>query len=562
MEETTRSGQAERTPEDTTGQTTGQATGQTTGQIIERGERFSRSVLWRLQRRFYAERGPDAWSTGTVPSYITSNPSIARCYASLVGAYLQDLLARGALDPAHPIYIMELASGPGRFAFLFLRQLLALKQAPGLRDLDLRYVMTDFAESNLKAWRAQARLRPFVESGVLHFGRFDLEHDAEISLPDLGQALSEKTLRNPLICLGNYIFDTVAQDLFRIEGGKLSEALVSITAKGPFDPERAAPEEMSQLTTSYEYRQVSLPYYGERDLDALLAGYRERLGDTTVVFPIGTLRGLMRLLHIARGRLLLLSSDKGYVHEDELLRQDGQHIQFHGSLSMMVNYHAIGRLFLGRGGHALLPEERQVSLKTVGFILDGERAQGGAQDGTTEAAFPRTALAFREVDRFGPYDFYSLTSHTRKECASASIEQVLALWRLSEWDPNIVHEFHGDLIARMDDASEPIRGEIRKALLRTFENFYPVGRDLPFEIARVFLAMKRPREGIRFNEISLELFGSHPVTYFNLGLCAYNAEEPERALGAFAASLEMKPDYAPARDWKIRVESELGRRPG
>jgi hypothetical protein len=548
MEETTRSGQDERTPE--------QVPGQAQGQIIERGERFSRSILWRLQRRYYAERGPEAWSTGTVPSYITSNPSIARCYASLVSAYLQDLLARGALDPAHPIYIMELASGPGRFAFLFLRQLMTLKQTPGLRDLDLRYVMTDFAESNLKSWRAQPRLRPFVESGVLHFGRFDLEHDAEISLPDLGQTLSEKTLRNPLICLGNYIFDTVAQDLFRIEGGKLSEALVTISARGPFDPERAAPEEMSQLSTNYEYRQVSLPYYGERDLDTLLAGYRERLGDTTVVFPIGTLRGLMRLLAIARGRLLLLSSDKGYVHEDELLRQDGQHIQFHGSLSMMVNYHAIGRLFLARGGHALVPEERQVSLKTVGFILDGERGQGGA----LEEAFPRAALAFREVDRFGPYDFFSLISSTRKECASASLEQVLALWRLSEWDPNIVHEFHGDLIARMDDASEAIRGEIRKALLRTYENFYPVGRDLPFEIARVFLAMKRPREGARFNEISLQLFGEHPVTYFNLGLCHYNAEEPERAFAAFTRSLELKPDYAPARDWKIRVETEVGRR--
>ena len=33
---------------------------------------------------------------------------------------------------------------------------------------------------------------------------------------------------------------------------------------------------------------------------------------------------------------------KGYTHEDELFYLTGQAIQFHGSFSTMVNYHAMG----------------------------------------------------------------------------------------------------------------------------------------------------------------------------------------------------------------------------
>src|SRR6202008_3024750 len=49
--------------------------------VIEDKKRLSQSLIWKLQRAFYASSGPLAWKPNGVPFYITSNPHIARCYA-------------------------------------------------------------------------------------------------------------------------------------------------------------------------------------------------------------------------------------------------------------------------------------------------------------------------------------------------------------------------------------------------------------------------------------------------------------------------------------------------
>ncbi len=87
--------------------------------VIDSGKPLSRSLLWTMQRRYFEDQGVEAWSTNIVPSYITSNPFIARRYAQVVLGYLRDIWA--ALDPSQPLYIVELGAGGGRFAFYFLR---------------------------------------------------------------------------------------------------------------------------------------------------------------------------------------------------------------------------------------------------------------------------------------------------------------------------------------------------------------------------------------------------------------------------------------------------------
>jgi hypothetical protein len=52
--------------------------------ILERGQRLSASLLWRLQQGFYDAQGAQAWSAGIVPHYITSNTWIADAYAKVV----------------------------------------------------------------------------------------------------------------------------------------------------------------------------------------------------------------------------------------------------------------------------------------------------------------------------------------------------------------------------------------------------------------------------------------------------------------------------------------------
>ncbi|RPJ00726.1 MAG: hypothetical protein EHM39_04430, partial [Chloroflexi bacterium] len=115
---------------------------------IESGHPLSKSLLWALQARYFRDQGIAAWSSNTVPSYITSNPSIAHAYARVVFGYLRDLLP--TLDTSQPVYLLELGAGSGRFAFYFLRRLRELLEwVPGVR---VCYVLSDYARRNVGFW--------------------------------------------------------------------------------------------------------------------------------------------------------------------------------------------------------------------------------------------------------------------------------------------------------------------------------------------------------------------------------------------------------------------------
>src|SRR5260221_12711735 len=107
---------------------------------------LSESVIWRLQGEVYSRRGLAAWTEDSIPHYITNNPFIAEVYAQIVFGFYCDCLAAHSKDspppsPRHPLRLLELGAGCGRFAFLFLRHLRALLEASGLAADRIRYCM-------------------------------------------------------------------------------------------------------------------------------------------------------------------------------------------------------------------------------------------------------------------------------------------------------------------------------------------------------------------------------------------------------------------------------------
>ncbi|MGK7890530.1 MAG: hypothetical protein AB4042_14460 [Leptolyngbyaceae cyanobacterium] len=54
-----------------------------TNTTIETHQPLSQSLLWQLQRNFFAQQGINAWNHNTVPHYVTSNPHIANAYAKI-----------------------------------------------------------------------------------------------------------------------------------------------------------------------------------------------------------------------------------------------------------------------------------------------------------------------------------------------------------------------------------------------------------------------------------------------------------------------------------------------
>src|SRR6476661_6090820 len=116
--------------------------------VLEADVPLSSSVIWRLQRDFYAQRGLKAWTEDQVPSYITNNPFIAEIYARIAFGFLCDCTRHtraGArpLSNENPLRILELGAGSGKFSYLFLRKLADLMHAANIAVNTVRYCMTD-----------------------------------------------------------------------------------------------------------------------------------------------------------------------------------------------------------------------------------------------------------------------------------------------------------------------------------------------------------------------------------------------------------------------------------
>ncbi len=508
--------------------------------VLEVNERFSRSVLWTLMKEYYDRKGPTAWH-GEVPNYSTCNTFIAKSYAEVVMAYLHELTRTNAIDTSQPVYIVELAAGIGAFAHYFLHAFGALKEQSSLRGLDVRYLMTDFTQSNLKAWREHPDLLPFLKGGLLDIGKFDVDTDDAIELAN--GSLTAGSCKNPIVILANYAFDTFRNDIFCVERGQLNE--VGLTSRAP----TTEPIELAQVQTRYAQRSIDpSSYYDEPLYNQLLADYRALLVDATFMIPVGSLRALDRLLDVSGGRGLLLSSDKGFTHVDELFQPNPQAMQLHGSFSVMVNYHAIGRYAALRGGVYSATSTRMMSLKTAMCVFSPE-----------SAPFVDTLSTFRRrIDQFGPGEFFEFFRVERT--AQKSVEQIISLLRLSGYDPALLYNYSHTIREQCRNLPDWVVFELRSALERTWRNYFIGPGNLPFELARILLGLGQPLEAARFNQIAIDCFGELPAAYLNMGICYYNAENPQQALVCFERAAALDPELGPPREWIARIAAERGRR--
>ncbi|MEM6456485.1 MAG: SAM-dependent methyltransferase, partial [Acidobacteriota bacterium] len=314
---------------------------------IEDPVRFSRSHLWALQRAYFERTGVDAWRKNVVPHYVTSNPFIAQAYAQQIIGFLRDLQARG-LAGDNPVYILELGGGSGRFTFQVLYALYDRMMRSSLRHVKLRYVFTDFAEKNLAFIANHPQLRPFFESGLLDVAAFDTVRDSRIHLRLNDEILGPSSLRNPLIVLANYVFDSLPHDIFRIRNRAIHEVLIGLDA--PADVDEGDPALLPHVRLRNEDVPFEGAYYHDEALDGVLEDYRQGLDDVFITLPIGGFDCISRLADLHEHRqLMLICADKG-IHQPADFDIELPPVGRHGSISMQVNLDALGRVIARRGG--------------------------------------------------------------------------------------------------------------------------------------------------------------------------------------------------------------------
>ncbi|WP_420628009.1 hypothetical protein [Candidatus Leptofilum sp.] len=441
--------------------------------IIDADKPLSQSLLWEIQRGYFLQAGMKAWQDDVVPSDISSNPVMARTYSHILFGYLRDCFAaaqRGefALNPSEPINIVELGAGSGRLAYHFLQTFLPRYQQSPFADQPIRYIMTDFVPQVLDFWRGHGRFQPFFESGMLDVALFDvMARERPFTLQLSGQTLTPETTTNPVILIANYFFDSIPQDSFVIADGQLCQNLLTLTSSQP-EPDLADPALWERLELHYEPIPLEKAMYAEPLYNQILNDYEVVLPDCTFSFPNVGLDCIRHWQRFGNGRLLILTSDRGYRSLDALINQPDPLPNLHGSFSLMVNYHAISEYASRSDGVVQQTTHYQNNIQILAYGL-GQIPQQAQE----------TQLAFAQAVGEGgsPDDFYALKSIVEKQYGAMSLPELLSFLRLSGWDTVVFTDMFPHLQQTLETADPTWYPDIADALHCIWQCYLPLRQD-------------------------------------------------------------------------------------
>ncbi|MEO1053981.1 MAG: SAM-dependent methyltransferase, partial [Bacteroidota bacterium] len=428
---------------------------------------FSQSVIWDWQSHYFREKGIEAWRTKEVPHYVTSNPTIANTYAKLFRAFRQDRVNFKGTDRLAPVTICELGAGSGAFAFHFIQRMIALCEIAGEKPTSVfKYVLTDISEKTISFWLDHPRFQPWLESGVLDVAYFDVLSETEISLQVSKEKLVPGTLEEPLLIIGNYLFDSIPQEMFHFSNGQLDAC--QVTYSFPEQGENLSEvEKLARFQPHYTYRKTSTPLYSDNHLNKVIRDYQRELQSGHILFPVQGWEVVQRLRALSKSGAFVLGVDKGTIALEQLEQHPIPEIQQHGSISMPVNIHALARLTEETDGMALLPQSRIWDFNIFGLLLT---------DSDKYTLLKATYI--KNVERDNPYDFYQTAANKRKDIDAMTFEEILSFTERSRYDVMQFVFFLPKLIKEAPFLSLNNGQVLSETIDKVWEAHYPLGEEL------------------------------------------------------------------------------------
>ncbi|CEM28090.1 unnamed protein product [Vitrella brassicaformis CCMP3155] len=574
--------------------------------VLEERTPLPKSLMWKLLKSYYAKMAIAAWTQNVVPSFVTSNSRLAQSYGRLITNHLRDWFACAGVDKSQPVRIIEIGAGHGKFTFLLLRALLRYKdlwESLGLPPRPFQYVYTDLAEANIRFCQNHASLQEFIQEGWLDFAIFDgNDETAKIDLRIKGGRLGAD---GPVIAICNYVLDSLVTDGYRVNKKQFSRALATLYSKQS-ETDLTDSDIISRMTLSWAYQPVDIdtgrpiaepaeqppscpegysqvadthtdtptpngtttpatdphgdgpahPLLCDPNVIRVIKRYGEMFERVSFVVPLGAFQLVNSLRALSGDRLMMIIGDKAYKDADDFQGVRDPHVAIHGSLSFMLNLHAVKVYFETLGGfHTSTPYKDTFQITGLWCVAN-----------KTAAHFPSARGAFADH----VYDFPSdaliswknaLTHQITWGGTQCSLKDILALLRYSGHDTEVFVSFHKDI----RNACQPTYGAERRYadlmhdLELVFENWYQLrsGEDVPDILGGIFMRIGDIDRAIKYFEVSLQYMKgeAHPSTYVNLANC-YKAKGRLSEARAYAeGALRLDPKYPSAIELLNKLQS-------
>lgn len=153
------------------------------------------------------------------------------------------------------------------------------------------YVLIDFTRSSVEYMMKHSALVRYIKGRFLDFSCFDVENDKQITLELSGHKLGDSKCCNPIMATANYLFDSLRNDIFKVENGEIYAALTQLSTSGDNikidSSEGARVYQLDKVRVGCSYKKITNHYYANKEFNDLLSSYCAHLKDERFIFPIG-----------------------------------------------------------------------------------------------------------------------------------------------------------------------------------------------------------------------------------------------------------------------------------
>jgi tetratricopeptide (TPR) repeat protein len=526
---------------------------------LETPTRLSESMIWEVQRVYWEERGPIAWSSGDVPFLLSTAPVVGRSYARLIEAFVEDAAAGrlGPIDPSEPVYVLDIGCGNGRLGYYVLRAL----DHDYLAPLRIVYVFADRARANIEFCESHPKLAPFFSAGQADIAQYDAVRDDALVLEKLGVTLEPGRVSNPVVAIGNYLLCVLPPDVISVIDGRIYEEHVEVIA----EDESVRPADETFFDDIFVAR-YHVPFepsrYGETTAAVVEKVAAERGNDHQFLLPIDWFNVYERVQQLSGHRSMVIVGDRpeltlpsppaavnplpvpGKEVELQAVRPaDCYGVRTHGrSISVPVDYGVVEAATELAGGSVFHTPHFAPAIR-IGVMVEGEQEQ---------AKVVRKRFQDSAVDP-APDDIWYTAQLTAVE--DAPLEGLIAELRLACYDSDIFMKVYNGLEQLLREASGRIREETLLTLERVHDMDYRVTptEDIAFGIGLLLAKAGLYNDALGFFDKSKETFGPRAQTSFNGAICYLNIGDNATGLALLNEAIELDPAYKLALSIRQKV---------